>query len=65
MELLGLGKPEDVAGSESSKNFPVKLHYMLRELERDGLDHVISWQPHGRCFVVHKQKEFVDKILPL
>jgi len=24
---------------------------------------VVSWQPHGRCFVVHKPKEFVD-LLP-
>lgn len=49
----------------SQSNFPVKLHYMLSELEKDGLHEIISWQPHGRCFVVHKQKELVDKILPL
>jgi hypothetical protein len=49
----------------TEQNFPVKLHYMLSELESDGLDDIVSWQPHGRCFVVHKQKEFVDKILPL
>ena len=47
------------------RNFPVKLHYMLSELERDGLDHIASWQPHGRCFLVHKQKEFTQCILPL
>lgn len=39
--------------------FPVKLHYMLEE----GLSNVISWQPHGRCFVIKKQKEFVSKVL--
>jgi hypothetical protein len=43
--------------------FPLKLHDMLRHLEVDGLSHIISWQPHGRCFVVHKPREFVT-LLP-
>jgi hypothetical protein len=38
---------------------------MLGDLEADGLSHIVSWQPHGRCFVVHKQKEFVEQILSL
>jgi hypothetical protein len=46
-------------------NFPVKLHYMIRELETDGMDDIVSWQPHGRCFLVHKQLAFVEKVLPL
>ena len=44
--------------------FPVKLHDMLDQIERDGLSHVVSWQPHGRCFVVHKPKEFVNYVMP-
>jgi hypothetical protein len=44
--------------------FPVKLHSVLTQVEADGLAHVISWQPHGRCFVVHKPKEFVDHVMP-
>jgi hypothetical protein len=47
------------------QNFPVKLHYMLNELEKDGMDDIVSWQPHGRCFLVHKQREFVEQVLPL
>lgn len=46
-------------------NFPVKLHYMIKELEIDGMAGIVSWQPHGRCFLVHKQLQFVEKILPL
>jgi hypothetical protein len=46
-------------------NFPVKLHYMIKELETDGMAHIVSWQPHGRCFLVHKQLHFVEKVLPL
>lgn len=44
--------------------FPVKLHSVLDQVEADGLAHVISWQPHGRCFVIHKPKEFVDHVMP-
>ncbi|CAB9520027.1 stress transcription factor B-2b [Seminavis robusta] len=44
--------------------FPLKLHAVLDQVEADGLGHVISWQPHGRSFVVHKPKEFVDHVMP-
>ncbi len=43
--------------------FPYRLYEMLQLVERDGLDHIVSWQPHGRCFVVHKPEEFTA-ILP-
>lgn len=44
--------------------FPLKLHAVLDQVEADGLGHIVSWQPHGRCFVVHKPKEFVDHVMP-
>lgn len=44
--------------------FPIKLHAVLDQVEADGLAHVISWQGHGRCFVIHKPKEFVDHVMP-
>lgn len=44
--------------------FPLKLHAVLDQVEADGLAHVISWQPHGRCFVIHKPKEFVSHVMP-
>jgi hypothetical protein len=43
--------------------FPLKLYEMLSLVERDGFSGVVSWQPHGRCFVVHKPDEF-KTILP-
>jgi HSF-type DNA-binding len=54
---------EPVAKSENSK-FPAKLHFMLSELKADGQEAIASWQPHGRCFMVHKPKDFQTKILP-
>jgi hypothetical protein len=38
--------------------FPLKLYEMLERVEQDGFSHVVSWQPHGRCFVVHNPEEF-------
>jgi hypothetical protein len=45
-------------------SFPLKLHAVLDQVEADGLAHIISWQPHGRCFLIHKPKEFVDNVMP-
>ena len=44
--------------------FPTKLHAVLGQVERDGLSHVLSWQPHGRCFLIHSPKLFVDYVMP-
>ena len=44
--------------------FPMKLHAVLDQVEADGLSHVVSWQPHGRCFVIHDPKEFVEHVMP-
>jgi HSF-type DNA-binding len=118
---MGMMAAANSGGSGSSKltnagerHFPVKLHFMLQEIEQDGLADIVyvvclccalllcnllpgsyislslltlssflcvvsfaslsfsrtipqnrSWQPHGRAFVVHKQAEFVEKILPM
>lgn len=46
-----------------SHPFPEKLHMMLDSAESEGLDHIISWHPHGRSFMVHKPREFVSDIM--
>lgn len=53
------------SAARTEQNFPTKLHFALSEIERDGLGHIVSWQPHGRCFLVRDQKRFVKEILPL
>jgi hypothetical protein len=55
---------EDTSSKKGS-NFPERLHYMLSDMEKDGLQHVASWQPHGRCFLVHDPNLFAEKVLPL
>ena len=44
--------------------FPEKLHYMLSQVDGEGVSHIVSWQPHGRCFIVHKPQEFVQEVMP-
>lgn len=51
--------------SQLEQSFPMKLHYMLADIAKDGLDHIVGWQVHGRCFVVRDQPLFVERALPL
>jgi len=51
--------------AKHTQNFPVRLHYVLTELEKDGLDCIMSWLPHGRSFIVHDQKQLESSVLPL
>ncbi len=41
--------------------FPVKLHMLLEENEYAD---IISWQPHGRCFLLHDPKQFLEVVMP-
>lgn len=59
----GQTEPTDRRGGISI-SFPIKLHNILDQVEADGLSHIIAWQPHGRCFVIHKPKEFADHVMP-
>jgi len=43
--------------------FPLKLYDMLERVELEGGQSVVSWQTHGRCFVVHDVAQF-KKLLP-
>lgn len=53
------------SAAKRDKNFPERLHYLLTELENDGLQHIACWRPHGRCFVVSDKKEFESRFLHL
>lgn len=62
---------EDVEQSAVSRGgvtvpFPLKLHRMMEFIDASEPDlaDIMSWQPHGRCFLVHKPKDFAAKVLP-
>lgn len=40
-------------GQGAEQSFPMKLHYMLNDIEEDSLSHIVSWMPHGRCKLMH------------
>lgn len=43
--------------------FPVKLQIILKVTEILGQQHIISWLPHGRSFMIHRPCEFEEKIM--
>jgi hypothetical protein len=44
--------------------FPEKLHRMLREIDEEGDDDIVSFYLHGRAFGIHDQDRFVKEIMP-
>jgi hypothetical protein len=43
-------------------SFPFKLHEMLDEADKHpGLKAIVSWQPHGRAFIVHDPALFIQE----
>ncbi|KAL7531539.1 hypothetical protein ACHAWF_003807 [Thalassiosira exigua] len=65
----GIAEAEAAGGSSSPPklaptSFPLKLHRILSESERDGLSHVVGWQPHGRAFKIRDPAAFQAIVLP-
>ncbi|KAL3913071.1 MAG: hypothetical protein SGILL_006636 [Bacillariaceae sp.] len=44
--------------------FPVKLYRMLEQVEQEGRQSIVSWNPDGRTFQVHKHERFANEVLP-
>jgi len=44
--------------------FPVLLHRLMEDAEAKGFSHIVSWQPHGRAFLIRDPKVFVADVLP-
>lgn len=53
-----------LSGKGYNTAFPIKLHEVLSEVAKDCRDDIMSWQPHGRSFKIHKHQEFIDLVLP-
>ena len=68
---LVVKKPKDseVAQRGAARQFPTKLYEMLSKASSDeseggGFEDCVSWQPHGRCFIVRDPKTFVATVMP-
>ena len=44
--------------------FPIVLHRTIAQIAKDGYGEIFGWQPHGRCFVIFKPKDFCNTVLP-
>jgi hypothetical protein len=44
--------------------YVLRIHEMLEDAEKMGNQSIVSWQPHGRAFRIHKEAEFESKIMP-
>eukprot|EP00980_Cylindrotheca_fusiformis_P001049 scaffold288_cov97-Cylindrotheca_fusiformis.AAC.7 len=51
-------------GLDVKFSFPFKLHDILDSAEKYGFSSVVSWQPHGKAFRIHKPSVFEACILP-
>ncbi|GFH61141.1 hypothetical protein CTEN210_17617 [Chaetoceros tenuissimus] len=52
-EALSLYKQGQMTGP-----FPLKLQTLLNIVEKSNLDHIVSWQPHGRSFLIKDTNKF-------
>jgi HSF-type DNA-binding len=46
-------------------HFPTILHVLLARAESCSYQDIVSWRPHGRCFVVYDRSLFVRHIMPM
>jgi len=44
--------------------FPHRLHCLLSNAAQLGVEDILSWHSSGDKFIIHRRKEFVEKILP-
>jgi HSF-type DNA-binding len=43
----------------------LKLHKMLENAHRDGIDHIVSWVDDGNGFKVHNSDAFTKEVMPM
>ena len=45
----------EAGGDEDGQDpFPLKLHKLLEQLEQEGQQHIVGWNPDGKSFSVFK-----------
>ena len=44
--------------------FTETLYRILEDVEEEGREHIITWQPHGRSFAIHNPHAFAKDIMP-
>jgi len=64
-------KPSEVDGDKLKGSrggvhnpFPAVLHRMMEDATDRAFSNIVSWQDHGRAFLIHEPKAFVADVLP-
>jgi hypothetical protein len=52
------------SGGAADSTYVLRIHEMLEDAEKEGNQDIVSWQPHGRAFRIHKEQEFVENVMP-
>ena len=52
------------ADSNKQMSFPLLLYWILEEAVDMGYDHIVSWRPHGRAFVIHDKEALERVVMP-
>mgnify|MGYP000153267768 CR=1 FL=1 len=60
-ETVSYGAEDHKNRQDASSSFPGILYFILSE---HGTDDVISWQPHGRAFIIRDPGALVRDVLP-
>lgn len=60
----GLGDGQNSKATNNDVSYVLKIHEMLGNAEKEGHTHIVSWQPHGRAFRIHKESEFETEVMP-
>jgi len=63
-EFFRLYSEKHVEKINKNEPFPLKLYRILHEAALNGDDDIISFNPSGLSFTIHKIEEFVEKIMP-
>ena len=60
--ILNMYNSHQIEGGTPAQ-FPLKLQIVLKIAQNEGHDHIISWQPHGRAFRIHKPGIFEHEVM--
>lgn len=68
-EEIPIGAKEAVFLEQYNENlikgpFPFKLHIVLKVLDQEGSHDIISWNSHGRSFIIKNQHKFEAEVMP-
>lgn len=68
-EEIPIGAKEEMLLEQYNENllkgpFPFKLHIVLKVLDQEGSHDIMSWNSHGRSFIIKNHHKFEAEVMP-